>query len=96
MRLREQHWNAAKKALNAVQAALLPFKEIESISTLAGYSLMTETEGANFGMGMINLTPWSERDQTAAELIEIYKRPHLAYQRCGYSVLPASYSSGIR
>ena len=34
---------------------------------------MTETEGANFGMGMINLTPWSERDQTAAELIEIYK-----------------------
>ena len=24
-------------------------------------------------MGMINLTPWSERDQTAAELIEIYK-----------------------
>lgn len=63
----------SEKALNAVQAALLPFKEIESISTLAGYSLMTETEGANFGMGMINLTPWSERDQTAAELIEIYK-----------------------
>ena len=63
----------SEKALNAVQAALLPFPEIETISTLAGYSLMTETEGANFGMGMINLAPWDQRDKTVNELIEVYK-----------------------
>ena len=63
----------SEKVLSQVQAALLPFEEIESISTLAGYSLMTETEGASYGMGMINLTPWSEREHSVEELMQIYK-----------------------
>ena len=62
----------SEKVLNQIQAALLPFDEIESISTLAGYSLMTETEGASYGMGMINLKPWSEREHTVNELLDIY------------------------
>lgn len=62
----------SEAALNKVQAALLPLEEVETISTLAGYSLMTETEGASFGMGMINLKPWNEREQTAEELIRVY------------------------
>ena len=63
----------SEKVLNEIQAALLPFDEIESISTLAGYSLMTETEGASYGMGMINLKPWSEREQGVNELLQVYK-----------------------
>ena len=62
----------SEKVLNQIQAALLPFPEIESISTLAGYSLMTETEGASYGMGMINLKPWSEREQSVGELMQVY------------------------
>ena len=62
----------SEKALNQIQAALLPMDEIETISTLAGYSLMTETEDASYGMGMINLKPWNERDKTAAELLDVY------------------------
>lgn len=62
----------SEKALSQIQAALLPMEEVETISTLAGYSLMTETEDASYGMGMINLKPWNERDKTAAELLEIY------------------------
>ena len=62
----------SEKVLNQVQAALLPFEEIETISTLAGYSLMTETEGASYGMGMINLKPWSEREQSVNELMKVY------------------------
>ena len=62
-----------EKVVNEMQAALLPFDEIESISTLAGYSLMTETEGASYGMGMINLKPWSEREQGVNELLQVYK-----------------------
>ena len=64
----------SEAVLNKIQADLLPLDEIESISTLAGYSLMTETEGASFGMGLINLKPWDEREQTAAELMEVYAR----------------------
>ena len=62
----------SEAALSSVQATLLPFEEVESISTLAGYSLMTETEGASFGMGMINLTPWSDRDKSADELMTVF------------------------
>ncbi len=62
----------SEAVLSKVQAALLPLKEVETISTLAGYSLMTETEGASFGMGMINLKPWSERKETVEELIHNY------------------------
>ena len=60
----------SEAALSKVQAALL--EEVETVSTLAGYSLMTETEGASFGMGMINLKPWNEREQTAEELMRVY------------------------
>ena len=63
----------SEKVLNQIQAALLPFDEIESISTLAGYSLMTETEGASYGMGMINLKAWDERDKGVEELMQLYK-----------------------
>ena len=62
----------SQEVLNQVQAALLPFEEIETISTLAGYSLMTETEGASYGMGMINLKPWEEREASVEELMQIY------------------------
>lgn len=63
----------SEATLNKIQAALLPLEEVENISTLAGYSLMTETEGASFGMGMINLVPWDRRELTAAELMEKYR-----------------------
>lgn len=63
----------SEATLNKIQAELLPLEEVENISTLAGYSLMSETEGASFGMGMINLVPWDERKYTAAELIEQYE-----------------------
>lgn len=58
--------------MDEVQAALLPLEEVETISTLAGYSLLTETAGASFGMGMVNLAPWGDRDQKVNELIEEY------------------------
>ena len=62
----------SEAVLNNVQAALLPFDEVESISTLAGYSLMTETEGASFGMGMVNLKPWDQREMSADDLISVF------------------------
>ena len=41
----------SEAALNKVQAALLPLEEVETISTLAGYSLMTEDGGCQLRYG---------------------------------------------
>ncbi|MBN3519438.1 efflux RND transporter permease subunit [Algoriphagus lutimaris] len=62
-----------KVILDDVQAALLPLEEVETISTLAGYSLLTETAGASYGMGMINLVAWEDREQSVNELILDYQ-----------------------
>ncbi|MBS9523893.1 efflux RND transporter permease subunit [Litoribacter alkaliphilus] len=62
-----------KTILDDVQAALLPLEEVETISTLAGYSLLTETAGASYGMGMINLVSWSDRAEGVEELIREYQ-----------------------
>ena len=40
---------------------------VESVSSLAGYEIMTEGRGSNAGTCLINLKPWSERDQTVKE-----------------------------
>ncbi len=55
------------------------FPEVESISSLSGYSMMTEGVGASFGMGTINLKPWDERGKNANELIDelIAKTSHI-------------------
>lgn len=42
---------------------------VESISSLAGYEILTEGTSANSGSCLINLKDWSERKQTAKELI---------------------------
>lgn len=44
-------------------------KGVESISTLAGYSLMSEVAGSSYGMAMINLKPWHSR-RRVDEIIE--------------------------
>ncbi len=43
---------------------------IESISSLAGYEIMTEGRGSNAGTCLINLKPWSDRDKNVKEIME--------------------------
>jgi HAE1 family hydrophobic/amphiphilic exporter-1 len=43
---------------------------IASVSSLAGYEVLTEGRGSNAGTCLINLKPWSERHHTATEIIE--------------------------
>ncbi|AWM34020.1 efflux RND transporter permease subunit [Hymenobacter nivis] len=43
---------------------------VESVSTLAGYSLISEVAGSSYGMAMINLKPWDQRKQSVPELIQ--------------------------
>jgi HAE1 family hydrophobic/amphiphilic exporter-1 len=58
-----------QEVLNRLQRMVATEKAVESTSTLAGYSLMTESAGASYGMVMINLRPWSQRDKSVDDLI---------------------------
>lgn len=43
---------------------------VASVSSLAGYEVLTEGRGSNAGTCIINLKPWSERSHSAIEIIE--------------------------
>tara|TARA_R110001592_G_scaffold23456_1_gene91925 strand:- start:31774 stop:34917 length:3144 start_codon:yes stop_codon:yes gene_type:complete len=43
---------------------------VESVSSLAGYEIMTEGRGSNAGTCLINLKPWSEREHSVTEIME--------------------------
>jgi HAE1 family hydrophobic/amphiphilic exporter-1 len=43
---------------------------VESVSSLAGYEIMTEGRGSNAGTCLINLKNWSERHHTVKEVME--------------------------
>ena len=43
---------------------------VESVSSLAGYEIMTEGRGSNAGTCLINLKGWSDRKHTVKEIME--------------------------
>jgi HAE1 family hydrophobic/amphiphilic exporter-1 len=46
------------------------FEEITSVTSLAGYEILTEGRGSNAGTCLINLKPWADRKLTSREIIE--------------------------
>jgi HAE1 family hydrophobic/amphiphilic exporter-1 len=42
---------------------------IQSVSSIAGYEVLTEGRGSNAGTCLINLKPWSQRKHTVSEII---------------------------
>ncbi|HBP18043.1 MAG TPA: hydrophobe/amphiphile efflux-1 family RND transporter, partial [Planctomycetes bacterium] len=59
--------NAVSRRLQAI-AEEIP--EIESVSSLAGYEILTEGRGSNAGTCLINLRHWSERHKDVNEVVE--------------------------
>ncbi|MEZ4321737.1 MAG: efflux RND transporter permease subunit [Myxococcota bacterium] len=59
--------NAISRKLQAI-AEEIP--DIESVSSLAGYEILTEGRGSNAGTCLINLKNWSEREHSVHEIIE--------------------------
>ncbi|RAV30197.1 efflux RND transporter permease subunit [Sinomicrobium soli] len=43
---------------------------VQSVSSLAGYEIMTEGRGSNAGTCLINLKPWAEREHSVHEIME--------------------------
>ncbi len=79
------------EVLHKIQAALLPVEDVESISTLGGYSLLTESDGASYGMGMVNLTEWKNRKKSAYEMMEGFQErvAHIKDARIEFFFPPA-------
>ncbi|MBT9190189.1 efflux RND transporter permease subunit [Zobellia russellii] len=53
-----------------LQAMCEEMDAVESVSSLAGYEIMTEGRGSNAGTCLINLKPWSERHESVHEVME--------------------------
>lgn len=58
-----------EKALDEVTRLAKGIKGVDNVTTLAGYSVVTEIAGASYGMGMINLKDWNDRDISVSEFI---------------------------
>lgn len=57
--------------LDEIQKIADELDAVENISTLSGYSLVTEVSGASYGMAMINMKPWNQRDESVNDLIKV-------------------------
>ncbi|WP_259016032.1 efflux RND transporter permease subunit [Emticicia fluvialis] len=58
-----------EEVMNEIDRIAQKLPEVESISSLSGFSMMTDGVGASFGMSTINLKSWSERKATADDII---------------------------
>ncbi|UZR96625.1 efflux RND transporter permease subunit [Chondrinema litorale] len=58
------------KVAQALQKICEEIDGVESVSSLAGYEIMTEGRGSNAGTCLINLKKWSEREHTVTEIME--------------------------
>ena len=62
-----------EKVLDGIYEQARSIEAVEAVTTLAGYSLVNEIAGASYGMGMINLRPWSDRSVSVNDIIQELK-----------------------
>ncbi|MHB1278858.1 MAG: efflux RND transporter permease subunit [Bacteroidia bacterium] len=53
-----------------LQRAALKVEGVHSVSSLAGFEVLTQGRGSNAGTCLINLEPWHDRKHTVREIIE--------------------------
>ncbi|WP_313029625.1 efflux RND transporter permease subunit [Soonwooa sp.] len=58
-----------EKVLDEVTTIAKKIEGVENVTTLAGYSIVTEIAGSSYGMAMINLKDWKERSISVNDLI---------------------------
>ncbi len=62
-----EYTNAKSHELQAIAKEV---KEVTSVTSLAGYEVLTEGRGSNAGTCIINLKNWTERKRTARQIIQ--------------------------
>jgi HAE1 family hydrophobic/amphiphilic exporter-1 len=58
------------KVAHELQQICEEIPEVESVSSLAGYEIMTEGRGSNAGTCLIDLKPWHDRHKDVNEVME--------------------------
>lgn len=61
-----------EKVVDEVQQIAASFPEVNSVSSLAGYSVLSEGTGAVYGMNLISLNSWSERKRSDKQLMAAF------------------------
>jgi hydrophobic/amphiphilic exporter-1 (mainly G- bacteria), HAE1 family len=61
---------ATNKVARELQKEAEKIEGVASVSSLAGYEILTEGRGSNAGTCLINLKDWSDRKQSVAQIIE--------------------------
>ena len=59
-----------EKVLDAISDITHTIPAVDNVSVLAGYSLVNDVAGSSYGMAMINLKAWDERNEPVQELIQ--------------------------
>ncbi|MCB9592373.1 MAG: efflux RND transporter permease subunit [Sandaracinaceae bacterium] len=62
-----EYTNAKSRELQEIARSI---EGVSSVTSVAGYEVLTEGRGSNAGTAIINLEDWSERSHTATEIIE--------------------------
>ena len=62
-----------ESVVDAIQQAANKTEGVQSVSTLAGFSLLSDGSGASFGMNLISLNNWNERKKSDKEIIELLR-----------------------
>ncbi len=73
-----------QKTANAINA-------VESVSSLAGYNLLTEGTGSSFGMNLISLKSWGNRKRTVHDIVDTLreKTKHIKDAQIEFFLPPA-------
>lgn len=58
------------RVLDQITEIAQGIESVENVTTLAGYSIVTEIAGSTYGMAMINMSDWSDRDKSVNDLIQ--------------------------
>lgn len=61
---------ATNKVAHELQEIAEEIEGVQSVSSLAGYEILTEGRGSNAGTCLINLKDWTDRSQSIEEVIE--------------------------
>ena len=59
-----------ERVVDEVQKMANSISDVENVSSLAGYSVLSEGTGAVYGMNLISLKPWEKRKMNDKELID--------------------------
>jgi HAE1 family hydrophobic/amphiphilic exporter-1 len=62
-----------ERVVDAIQEVAQQISGVESVSTLAGFNVLSDGTGASYGMNLISLKKWKDRDKTDKEIIELLK-----------------------